>query len=404
MNKKKIQDYIDKHESTYQSKYKYHSSYQMNQNCYKFHYYMRDSQLQQINIFFEILLEDEISVKFAENLHDYEQVALTIEALKVLERYIDEKTSLSCDAIKDYIDQDASSRSIDSLTNQDLINILNYLEYHRGTTQKSIDQFYEIYIPYVQKLLDQLDYKTFLKSINMLCDEILYEHFWQGINLNYMDQEYYFHLYYFRKIIEMCINHIDIIYIRARKEIEDLMVRLFDYQRFTFCMISVLDDIVCNKYIVDAFFSMLSTRFKLIKERGDEGNLAYSYLYSFYIGDEQMQEKYREIFFESVVDDILTIMNHDMQIALGNYLLKTGGYEILLNLFKKDHNSYIFKCFPIEDIPTKLHGQVKRELVNTLKYYSKLMDEPQYRLGSLEQIMNINRLILEYFKEDIYEN
>lgn len=399
MNRTLIRKYIDEHQSTYQSKYKYHSSFQKTKNIYKFHYYMRDAQLQQINIFFEIMLGDEISVKFAENLHEYEEIALTIEALKVLERYIGQPTKLNCEDIKGYID--SKERSLD-LTNQDIVNILNYLEYHRGTSQKTIDLFYEIYLPYAEKLLNNYEYKDLIQSINMICDEILYEYFWPGINVNYMDQEYYLHLYYFRKMFELCIPHVELIYLKAKNEIQDLTVRLFEYDRFTFCMISVLDDVHCNQYIVDAFFSTLSTKFKTIREDLENGNLAYSYLYSFYINDKKMQKQVCEIIFENTVNDILTITNHDMQIALGNYLLKTGGYDILLDLLKKDHNSYIFSSFHIEDIPTCLHGQVKEELINALKYYAKLMDKPEYRLGSLEQIMNINRLLMEYFKEETY--
>lgn len=399
MNRKLIRDYIDTHKSTYQSKYKYHSSYQKTKNIYKFHYYMRDAQLQQINIFFEIKLGEQISVNFAENLHEYEQIALTIEALGVLERYIGQETKLECDKIKGYIAQ--NDRSLD-ITNQDIVNILNYLEYHQGTSQKTIDLFYEIYLPYLERLIQDYEYKQLIQSVNMICDEILYEHFWSGINVNYMDQEYYLHLYYFRKIFELCLPHIEMIFLKARDEIEELTVRLFEYDRFTFCMISVLDDIECNKYIIDALFSTLSVRFKLIKEDAEDGNLAYSYLYSFYKEDKKLQEETREIIFEHIVNDILTIDNHDMQIALGNYMLKTGGYEILIRLFKKDHNSFIFRCFPLEEVPECLYADVREELISALKYYADLMNKPEYRLGSLEQIMNINRLLMENFKEDIY--
>lgn len=401
MNRKWIQEYIEAHQSTYQSKYKYHSSYQKTENIYKFHYYMRDSQLQQINIFFEIKLGEDISVNFAENLHEYEQVALTLEALKVLERYIGQPTKLSCDQIKSYIA--STNRDVD-ITSQDIVNILNYLEYHQGTSQKTIDLFYDIYLPYVQELITNHDYRELVQSINMICDEILYEHFWSGINVNYMDQEYYLHLYYFRKIFELCIPSLEMIFLRARDEIDKLTVRLFEYDRFTFCMISVLDDITCNKYIVDAMFSTLGVRFKLISEDEEDGNLAYSYLYSFYTGNQEMQEQMREIIFTHVVNDILSVDNHDMQVALGNYLLKSGGYGVLMNMFKKDHNSYIFRCFTLDDMPRSMHKEVKVELLNALKYYADLMNDPTYRLGSLEQIMNINRLFMEYFKEDVYGN
>ena len=171
MNRKLIRDYIDNHKSTYHSKYKYHSSYQRTQNIYKFHYYMRDAQLQQINIYFEIMLGDKVSINFAENLHEYEQIALTIDALERLEGFIGQETKLDCDDIKGYIN--SHERSLD-ITNQDIINILNYLEYHYGKSQKTIDTFYEMYLPYASKLANEANYKELIQSVNMICDKILY--------------------------------------------------------------------------------------------------------------------------------------------------------------------------------------------------------------------------------------
>ena len=49
MQKKKlIHKYIEEHQTTYQSNYKFHSCFQKTTDVFKFHYYMRDAQLQQI--------------------------------------------------------------------------------------------------------------------------------------------------------------------------------------------------------------------------------------------------------------------------------------------------------------------------------------------------------------------
>ena len=54
MYSKIIDAYISSHESTYQAKYCYHSCDRVDEKTFKFHYYVRDVQLLQMNIFLEI--------------------------------------------------------------------------------------------------------------------------------------------------------------------------------------------------------------------------------------------------------------------------------------------------------------------------------------------------------------
>lgn len=397
--KELIQQYIDEYKTTYQSNYKFHSCFQKDENTYKFHYYMRDSQLQQINIFFEITITDKIAVDFGVKLHEYERISLIVGALRRLEGYIDEKTTLSCQQIPEFIKN--SEYSLD-LTNQDIINIYNYLKYHDNITQKTVDKFYDIYMPYLEKIIKNGDYHRALNSVNMLCDEILYEHLWTGINVSYMDQEYYFHLYYFRKICSLCIPLAAYFYVSAKEEISELVLKLFEYERFTFCMISVIDDMKCDENTQYAVFHTLKSNFTLVDEDPEHGNLAYSYLYALYTRNEKMFKHMVELVFETIIQDVLSIDNHDMQLALGTYILKTFGYEILIELFKRDHNSFVFSRFEIKDIPYRYYEEIRLELIDALKYYSVLMDNSVYRLGSLEQIININLLLMEYFKEETF--
>ena len=400
MQKKKlIHKYIEEHQTTYQSNYKFHSCFQKTTDVFKFHYYMRDAQLQQINIFFEITLGKTLEVEFKLNLHEYERIALIVNALRRLEKYIDQNTNLDCLQIPQYISQKDESVN---LTNQDIINIYNYLKYHNNITSKTIDTFYEIYTPYLESLLKNKEYHNALKSINMLCDEILYEYLWTGINVSYIDQEYYFHLYYFRQIVNLCTPLAAHFYVGAKEEISDLVLKLFEYERFTFCMISVIDDLKCDEAIQYSVFNTLKNRFTLIEEDPEHGNLAYSYLYALYTRNQEMLHHTIELVFEGIIEDVLSIDNHDMQVALGTYILKLYGYEILIELFKREHNSFVFNCFEIKDIPYRYHEEIRLELIDSLKYYSILMDNSVYRLGSLEQIMNINLLLMEYFKEETF--
>ncbi|WRK52630.1 hypothetical protein SD457_20285 [Coprobacillaceae bacterium CR2/5/TPMF4] len=42
----------------------------------------------------------------------------------------------------------------------DYRNILDYLEYHRGTNQETVDEFYEFFMPYLDRLLSNGNYKN----------------------------------------------------------------------------------------------------------------------------------------------------------------------------------------------------------------------------------------------------
>ena len=47
----------------------------------------------------------------------------------------------------------------------DYRNILDYLEYHRGTNQETVDEFYEFFMPYLDRLLSNGNYKKYMGGI-----------------------------------------------------------------------------------------------------------------------------------------------------------------------------------------------------------------------------------------------
>ncbi len=395
MNKKEmIRLYIQTHQSTYQSNYKFHSCFQIKPDVYKFHYYMRDSQLQQIDIFFEIELKEKIKYHFKLQLHEYEQNSLVVHALERLLHYFGKEALLKGGDISKFIEHPDITIP---LQNQDLMNIYNYLKCHYHITPKTVDKFYSIYLPYFERLLLQNKYKQATDSLNDLCYEMLYEYTWYGINTRYVDLEYYDHLYYFKKIILLCGPKLDCIYNQAPNTIQQLIIHLFKYERFIFCLLSTVNEIPYKSFVTKNILPAISLHFK-----DEQENLAYLYAYSLYYDDTKMLNDTISKIFKKIVDDALRINNHDMMIALGNYILKKYGYQVLINLFKKDRNSFIFKYFEIDDIPLKYHQEIRIELIKTLKYYAKLIDQPMYRLGCLEEIMNINLLLMKYFKEETF--
>ncbi len=397
MNTELMNEYILQNDSSYKSKYKYYSCFQKSENVYKFHYYTRDSQLTQINLFFEINVYDEITTHFTEDIHEYEKTALIISGLKRMLKYNRPSNIVGKD-VKKLLKK--SPEELD-LTSQDIVTILNYIEYHYGITQKSVDMFYDFYLPHFNYLLKKGKYKQLVEEINYIADEILYENFWTGSYEDYMDQQYYLHLYYFRKILDYCLNDINKIILSSRQGAISLLIHLFEYSRFTLCMLSVLDNVRIDENLTNLIMKTLAS--SLNQDQDEDKLLPYLYVNSIYHHDTEKTKYYVKRIFRGIVDDIMRISNHDMQIALGTYFLKKEGYDILIDSFKEDYNVYLFTSFEIGDIPQEYYPEIKKELKNALYYYSDMMKNERFRLRALEQILHINRIILEYFKEDFYE-
>ena len=85
----------------------------------------------------------------------------------------------------------------------DFCDILNYMKYHQGSNQKTMDEYYKIFIPCLKIHLDNKNYKQFIDSVNLLLKSVLYQYEWDGTNSKYLDTEYQYHLYYIREIVRI---------------------------------------------------------------------------------------------------------------------------------------------------------------------------------------------------------
>ena len=46
----------------------------------------------------------------------------------------------------------------------------------------------------------------------------------------------------------------------------------------------------------------------------------------------------------NIIHYMLTFANHDLDLALGNSIIQAEGYQILLDLFHRDYNTFVFTC------------------------------------------------------------
>ena len=134
------------------------------------------------------------------------------------------------------------------------------------------------------------------------------------------------------------------------------------------------------------------------KDEEREGvNLTFSYIYYIFIND---FEQYKAVLLKVlrlIIGNRLTFANSDLDLALGNSIIRTEGYEILLDLFHEDYNTFIFTCFPISSFPKKMISQIREELEGAIQFFAARMDNDRYRLSSFEQVSNINRLLMDNF-------
>ena len=99
-----------------------------------------------------------------------------------------------------------------------------------------------------------------------------------------------------------------------------------------------------------------------------------------------------------LMGDIISLANPEEQEQTGIVFLKIVGFDILLEIFDEAHDSYVYNCFAISDIPEDLHPYIQKQLEDALKYYASLMDDDKHRMIALSQITNISTLLMENFK------
>ena len=127
----------------------------------------------------------------------------------------------------------------------------------------------------------------------------------------------------------------------------------------------------------------------------------FHFRYIYYIFHNDYSQYYAVIIrmLREVITNMLTFANHDLDLALGNSFVRTEGYQIILDLFHEDYNTFIFTCFPIDSFPKEMRSDIQDELITAIQYFAARMDNDKYRLSSFEQVTNINRLLMDNFKE-----
>lgn len=396
MARKCIEDYLNSHKSTYVGKYRCHSSVQTKKFENKFHYYILDPQFREISVFLTIDYSgDVIEPTFSVELHEQEQEYIIKDALRKILYFNQYTTILHCHVFEHFIETHPKDTYLEPL---DYRNILDYLEYHSGTNQETVDEFYTFFMPYLERLIKNENYKKFMDSISLLLDKILYEYEWDGVNAKYLDTEYQYHLYYFREIIRLVSKDLHKFYKETKEQLLDALWRLCQVKRFAFAIMTDFGNLVLSdSKIALQLFKYIQ---KKANEESNEENIVIQYIKAIFNSDPEEYKEACENILRFVMSDMLTFANHDLQLAIGNSIILSEGYSLLIDLFSKDYNTFVFVCFPISSFPVEYKAIIKDELEKAIRFYAARMNNDKYRLTSFEQVANINRLLMEEYKEE----
>lgn len=393
MYSKMIDAYIQKHQTDYQPKYCYHSCDRLDEKTFKFHYYVRDPQLLQIDIFLEIHLGNEVEVKVLEDLHEHECDAIAIDALNRVRGYTNRKTTILPSKMAEFV---ANPIIRESLTAQDMIYVLDYIEYHEGKNPDAIYTFYSIYLKYFEMLIEKKRYKDMSLSVDILLDEILYEVMWVGINTKYLDQEHFMHQAYIRSIINMMNPYVREMYEVSPERIAHMIWHMAKYWRFSISIYTSLEGLIMDyPDIVDELMEYYEKNDGKVDL--NQTKLVFRIFRAVHNKDEYEYRKAIIEVLKLLMADITTVVNHEEQEQVGLIFLKQEGFDILLELFDETFDASIYTCFPIAEIPEDLHPFIKKQLEEALKYYAKKMNDPSIRMECLGQIATLNTLLIENF-------
>ena len=398
INKETIERYQQEHPHKKKGKYKFKCAYRSNESEFKCIYYIIDDTLRTAEIFVDINITDEIDVKFSEKISQDEKDCIIDNILDLILLREQYPSLLHYSLYSQYIE--SSDRETFSLLPMDYMDILGYIKYHQGISQKTIDLFYDIFMPAINRLKDDKKYKNYLASIVLLFNTINYTYEWNSSHTNYLDSEYQYHLYYLRVILKDFYSLIDDFYEAASDETFMIIENLCLNPRFAlFIMVDYIKNLLKPSENQDALYQMLKNKYHFSDDKEDKNyNLIYAYFSAIY---RQNHEKYRitvkEILRE-VIKVGITYVNYDLDLALGNAFLKSEGHELLIDIFEEDYNTFLFNVFTIESLPEELKNEVREKLCQAVVFFAGRMDNEKFRMSSLEQITNINRLLLDNYR------
>lgn len=398
-NKKILEQYLQEHKSSYNGKYKYMSGYRSGEHDYKCHYYMLDVNFRRIDIFVDLSYTDTVSATFSENLNEQEKQHIINDALRHVIHNESYPRLLHYSLYESYVN--AAVPFDIHMSPIDYINVLEYMKYHHGINAKTIDAFYKIFVPAMKNLRERKRYDAYLETLNLLFQNILYENEWDSASTKYLDTEYQYHLYYIREIIRVVCDHLEDYFTNAKERLMEVIELLCKWERFTFAIMTDFGALtLSNVHVMNAIIAHLRDKLVLYDKNDDRNphvNLVFSYLYYIYINDYDSYYGVVKCIFRRIMNNMLSLADSDLDLALGNSLLRSDGYDILIDLFNTDYNTFIFTCFPIKSFPSELRPKIRKDLVAAIRFFAGRMENEKYRQSSFEQIVNINRLLLDNF-------
>lgn len=387
-----INEYLEKNKSTYVGKYRCHSSVQTKPNEHKFQYYIYDSQFREISVFLTIAFgNDEIIPTFSLSLNQREQQYMIQDALEKIATLSSYQSMLHTDIFEHFI---RNSESISMLAPIDYRNILDYLEFHKGTNDKTISEFYDIYIPYIRRLIETKSYRKLIDSLALILDKISYEYEWDGSTSKYLDTEYQYHLKFFTNILIECLPLLDHFDKDETLEFYEIFFNVMQVRRFALLILVKIDiNFVRSLPLVADLIDYLVER----THNENNHNFVIDYLKSVYYQDEDLLRVTTIEVVRMIVHDYLSFANHELILEIGNAIIEIQGYDFIIDYFSVDYNTFVFAAFPISTFPEIYKQRIKRELEKAIRFYAARMEHPRYYLPSFEQVTNINRILMENF-------
>ena len=213
------------------------------------------------------------------------------------------------------------------------------MKYQNGINQETIDEFYKIYIPKLENMINRGQYKQFMDSIILLLRNILYEHEWDGINSKYLDTEYQYHLYFIRKIIRLVYKDLDKFYKETLDELREAIEILCENPRFSLMIMTDFGTLILSHFNVTKDLMNFLSQVFVLNDKDEERenvNLIFSYIYYIFINDYEQYKAVTLKIMRMIISNMLTFANHDLDLALGNSIIQSDGYEVLLELFHAD--------------------------------------------------------------------
>lgn len=393
MVKTKIKQYLENNKSSYIGQYRLYSSVKTNAFEYKFRYYTRDPQFRELSVFLTVDCSlDKLDYNFSLKLNEEEMKYILKDALETICLFDEHQAILHSHILEVYI---KNKNVLQFLEPQDYRNILDFLEYHKGMTEDVIEEFYQFFMPYIEHLFKVGSYLKLVGAIELLLDRIIYEYEWDGVSSKFLDRQYPCHMPYLYKIFSMLAEKLDELCVTQLDEMIELFHRVISCERFALLLVT---NSTFTKRIENLFLKNLG---KTIEEYSNQESLAVRYLLSVYHNEDNQEISFDILRF--VMEDMLTFTNHQVQKSIGAKIIESKGYNFIIRLFTRDYNTFVFVCWPISTFPQKYHTIIRLELETAVRYYAARMQHERHRLTSFEQVSNINRLLMENYKE-YYEN